>query len=223
MVIKEVEQDAVTVVLPGFRCCFLPGAEPLEEEEECKAPDHGGADGTEHGDEFDAFTAVELHDDVEGKVEEQVADADGQQVGSEVIGVYEEPVGSKGPVDDVSHNQKHHSVNVHGATALPDAVCVHHVKDPAQDARVELPVPHVVELGAQQQCGHDVHDREDDPEDHVAFAKDHTNDREEDDNSQTGIGAVGTGVDVRVPLLVQLQHAEPSNHIHEGGVCRMEW
>ena len=78
----------------------------------------------------------------------------------------------QGPVDDVSHNQKHHSVNVHGATALPDAVCVHHVKDPAQDARVELPVPHVVELGAQQQCGHDVHDREDDPEDHVAFAKD---------------------------------------------------
>lgn len=96
MVIKEVEQDAVTVVLPGFRCCFLPGAEPLEEEEECKAPDHGGADGTEHGDEFDAFTAVELHDDVEGKVEEQVADADGQQVGSEVIGADEEPVGSAG-------------------------------------------------------------------------------------------------------------------------------
>lgn len=39
-------------------------------------------------------------------------------------------------------------------------------------ALTELPAPHVVELGAQQQCGHDVHDREDDPEDHVAFAKD---------------------------------------------------
>lgn len=50
----------------------------------------------------------------------------------------------------------------------------------------------------------------------------HTNDREEDDNSQTGIGAVGTGVDVWVPFLVQLQHAEPSNHVHEGGVCRTE-
>lgn len=34
-----------------------------------------------------------LHDDVEGEVEEQVADADGQQVGSKVIGADKEPVG----------------------------------------------------------------------------------------------------------------------------------
>lgn len=37
-----------------------------------------------------------LHDDVEGEVEEQVADADGQQVGSKVIGVDNEAVGSAG-------------------------------------------------------------------------------------------------------------------------------
>lgn len=37
-----------------------------------------------------------LHDDVEGEVEEQVADADGQQVGSKVIGVDNEAVGSTG-------------------------------------------------------------------------------------------------------------------------------
>ena len=113
---------------PARPHAYLPGAEPLEEEEECKAPDHRGADDTEQGDEFDAFTAAELeemvghytpprcppcrpptshgarmaarsshlHDDVEGKVEEQVADADGQQVGSEVIGADEEPIGSAG-------------------------------------------------------------------------------------------------------------------------------
>lgn len=37
-----------------------------------------------------------LHDDVEGKVEEEVADADDQQVGSEVIGTDNEAVGSAG-------------------------------------------------------------------------------------------------------------------------------
>lgn len=37
-----------------------------------------------------------LHDDVEGEVEEQVADANGQQVGSEVIGADNEAVGSTG-------------------------------------------------------------------------------------------------------------------------------
>lgn len=37
-----------------------------------------------------------LHDDVKGKVEEQVADANGQQVGGEVIGAHDEPIGSSG-------------------------------------------------------------------------------------------------------------------------------
>lgn len=37
-----------------------------------------------------------LHDNVEGEVEEEVADADGQQVGSEVIGADNEAVGSAG-------------------------------------------------------------------------------------------------------------------------------
>lgn len=37
-----------------------------------------------------------LHDNVEGEVEEEVADADGQQVGSEVIGADNEAIGSSG-------------------------------------------------------------------------------------------------------------------------------
>lgn len=48
----------------------------------------------------------------------------------------------------------------------------------------------------------------------------YTDDGEEDDDGQAGIGTVGAGVDVWVPLLVELQHAEPRDHVHEGGVCR---
>lgn len=38
----------------------LPGAESLEEEEEREAPDHGGADDAEQGDELDSLPAPEL-------------------------------------------------------------------------------------------------------------------------------------------------------------------
>lgn len=37
-----------------------------------------------------------LHYDVEGKVKKQVADANGQQVGGEIIGTHDEAVGSPG-------------------------------------------------------------------------------------------------------------------------------
>lgn len=37
-----------------------------------------------------------LHNNVEGKVKEQVADANGQQVGGKIIGTHDEPVGSPG-------------------------------------------------------------------------------------------------------------------------------
>lgn len=40
----------------------LPGAEPLEEEEEGEAPDHGGADDAEQGDELDALATAELRE-----------------------------------------------------------------------------------------------------------------------------------------------------------------
>ena len=43
----------------------------------------------------------------------------------------------------------------------------------------------------------------------------HAQHGEEDDDGQAGVGAVGTGVDVWVPLLVELQHAEPRDHVHE--------
>lgn len=60
VVIKEVEEDAVAVVLPGLCRGFLPRAESLEEEEEREAPDHGGADDAEQGDELDPLATPEL-------------------------------------------------------------------------------------------------------------------------------------------------------------------
>lgn len=105
------------------------------------------------------------------------------------------------------------------------------------------PPAHVVELRAEEERGQDVDDREDDPEHHVSFPKHlqtsatltsglriystevkrcdthHPQHGEEDDHGQAGVGGVSTGVDVWVSLLIQLQHAQPSNHVHERGVC----
>lgn len=41
-----------------------------------------------------------LHDNVEGKVKKQVADANGQQVGGEIIGTHDEPIGRPGRRED---------------------------------------------------------------------------------------------------------------------------
>lgn len=48
----------------------------------------------------------------------------------------------------------------------------------------------------------------------------HSQHGEEDDGGQAGVGGVGAGVDVGVPLLIQLQHAQPGDHVHEGGVWK---
>jgi hypothetical protein len=41
-----------------------------------------------------------LHNNVEGKVEQQVANSDGQQVGGEIIGAHDKPIGSPGRRDE---------------------------------------------------------------------------------------------------------------------------
>lgn len=60
VVIKEVKEDAVSVVLPGLCGGFLPRAESLEEEEEREAPDHRGAHDAKQRDELDPLAAPEL-------------------------------------------------------------------------------------------------------------------------------------------------------------------
>lgn len=94
MVIKEREQDTVPVVLTRLCWCFLPGAEALEEEIQCKTPHYGCEENTHQRQTLDSLTTPQLHNDIEGKVEQQVADGDGQQVGGKVIRLHYEPIGS---------------------------------------------------------------------------------------------------------------------------------
>lgn len=46
----------------------------------------------------------------------------------------------------------------------------------------------------------------------------HSEDGERDDRREGGVGGVGAGIDVWVAGLVELQHAEAGDHVHEGGV-----
>lgn len=107
------------------------------------------------------------------------------------------------------------------------------------------PSAHVVELCTEEECGQNVDNRENNPENHISFPKHlqtfkmlicrhsyllskmrtvckthHSQYRKEDDHSQAGVGSVSTCIDVWVSLLIQLQHTQPSNHVHERGVCK---
>lgn len=54
MFIKEIQQDTLPVLLPGFSWGSLPAAEILEEEIEGGSPHHSGGDDTEewHGEDL---------------------------------------------------------------------------------------------------------------------------------------------------------------------------
>lgn len=47
----------------------------------------------------------------------------------------------------------------------------------------------------------------------------HSQHRKEDDHGQAGVSSVSTCIDVWVSLLIQFQHTQPSNHVHEGRIC----
>lgn len=90
MVVKEIQQDALSVLLPGLGWCSLPAAEILEEKIQGGSPHYSGGDNAEKRDQEDLLGAAKLHDDVKGQVEQQVADEDAQHVGSEVPGSVDE-------------------------------------------------------------------------------------------------------------------------------------
>ena len=48
----------------------------------------------------------------------------------------------------------------------------------------------------------------------------HSNDGNRDDKGDGEVGHVRLCVDVRVSDLVDLQHAQPSDHVHKGRVCK---
>jgi len=43
-------------------------------------------------------------------------------------------------------------------------------------------------------------------------------DADEDDDRNGAVGGVGVCVDIWVSCLVDLKHAKPANHVHEGGI-----
>lgn len=90
MVVKEIQQDALSVLLPGLGWRSLPAAEILEEKIQGGSPHYSGGDNAERRDQEDLLGAAKLHDDVKGQVEQQVADEDAQHVGSEVPGAVDE-------------------------------------------------------------------------------------------------------------------------------------
>lgn len=61
-----------------------------------------------------------LHDNVEGKVKKQVADANGQQVGGKIIGTHDEPIGRPGRREDQLVKQGT-AKSKEGATPQPSA------------------------------------------------------------------------------------------------------
>lgn len=61
-----------------------------------------------------------LHDNVEGKVKKQVADANGQQVGGKIIGTHDEPIGGPGRREDQLVKQGT-AKSKEGATPQPSA------------------------------------------------------------------------------------------------------
>lgn len=153
MVIKEIQQDTLPVLLPGFSWGSLPAAEILEEEIQGGSPHHRGGDDAEERDEEDLLGAAKLHDDVEGQVEQQVTDEDAQHVGSKVPGSVDESKEGEGPVNQIPHYQQHHSVHIQRPAALLDAVCVEHHSSPPENPQIYLETTHVIDLGAEGQRG----------------------------------------------------------------------
>lgn len=90
MVIKEIEQDTLPVLLPGFGWGSLPAAEILEKEIQGSGPHHSGGDDADRRNGEDPLVAAQLHDDIKGQVEQQVTDEDAQHVGGEVPGSIDE-------------------------------------------------------------------------------------------------------------------------------------
>lgn len=86
MVIKEIQQDTLSVLLPGFSWGALPAAEILEEKVQRGGPQQRCGHDAEERDRKELLGASKLHDDVKGQVEQQVTDEDPQHVGSEVPG-----------------------------------------------------------------------------------------------------------------------------------------
>jgi len=85
MMVIEVEEDAFTVFLAGFSGRNAPIRFDLQEEVDSASPRDKHENNESERNKLDSFATAKLHDDVKGKVEEQVADENGDQIRCEVV------------------------------------------------------------------------------------------------------------------------------------------
>lgn len=78
VIVKERQQDAVSVMFTRLSWSFLPSAEALEEKVQRKAPNDSGEENTDKSETLDPLSTPQLHNDVKCKVQQQVTDGDGQ-------------------------------------------------------------------------------------------------------------------------------------------------
>ena len=148
----------------------------------------------------DPLPVPQLHQDVEGGVEQQVHDEDGQQKGGKVAAVPGElldAVDGHAPVAHVEDAEEDHPIGVHGpeggqgAGAAGARVVPQHLPHAPGQAGVDLPAPHVVDLDGEQEAADHVETSEGDPEGNVATALNHAKDTNEDDKGEDATGSVG--------------------------------
>lgn len=78
MIVKERQQDAVSVMFTRLCWSFLPSAEALEEKVQRKTPYNSREENTDESETLYPLSTPQLHDDVKCKVQQQVTDGDGQ-------------------------------------------------------------------------------------------------------------------------------------------------
>lgn len=158
---------------------------------------------------MDSLPRSELHYDVKGEVQKQIADKNRNQISGEII--QRPTIANERPVDRISDHDKKESVRIGGSVAS-NYVKPNHVPDSLENAPVQLPPSHIIYLGRQRQRRRHVKDAVDDVEwgggvkDAEKSEQNHHGEREQ--------GGVGTGIDIRMPRLVNLQHLKAGEHVH---------
>ena len=154
----------------------------------------------------DPLAVPQLHDDVEHRVEHHVADENGEEEAGKVTALIREDgdtVGVEAPVGRVHDDEEEHAVGVHGLEGAPVAreegarVVAAHEEDPLEDACIEPPSAHVVDLDAEEEAGGHVESHEENPE--VGVAVQDADHADKDDEGERREGLVGVGVNVGVP------------------------
>ena len=85
-------------------------------------------------------------------------------------------------------------------------------------SHVNFPTAHVIDLDGQEETGDNIETRERCPERNIPAALNYTKHANEDDKGEDATGSVCVGIDVRVAELIDLEHAEDGDGVHEGRV-----